>query len=191
MINFLWLFIAGLISGIIGGMGMGGGTLLIPILTIFLGFKQKNAQAINLLVFIPMSLIALIIHIKNKLVDFKVGIPVILSGVIFSILGSYLASVLSNALLKKIFAIFLLLVGINQGVQTIISLKKQKTTPKFNNVKFKIYIKKIYTSERLYCLHYCKLCDIIGTIIRQILSNKILIKKPKIILFLAKGKNEN
>ena len=141
MINFLWLFIAGLISGIIGGMGMGGGTLLIPILTIFLGFKQKNAQAINLLVFIPMSLFALIIHIKNKLVDFKVGIPVILSGVIFSILGSYLASVLSNALLKKIFAIFLLLVGINQGIQTIISLKKSKTKPKFNNVKFRIYIK--------------------------------------------------
>lgn len=141
MINFLWLFIAGLISGIIGGMGMGGGTLLIPILTIFLGFKQKNAQAINLLVFIPMSLFALIIHIKNKLVDFKVGIPVILSGIIFSILGSYLASVLSNALLKKIFAIFLLLVGINQGVQTIISLKKSKLKPKFNNVKFKIYIK--------------------------------------------------
>lgn len=141
MINFLWLFIAGLISGIIGGMGMGGGTLLIPILTIFLGFKQKNAQAINLLVFIPMSLFALIIHIKNKLVDFKVGIPVILSGIIFSILGSYLASVLSNALLKKIFAIFLLLVGINQGVQTIISLKKSKKKPKFNNVKFKIYIK--------------------------------------------------
>ena len=141
MINFLWLFISGLISGIIGGMGMGGGTLLIPILTIFLGFKQKNAQAINLLVFIPMSLIALIIHIKNKLVDFKVGIPVILSGLIFSILGSYLASVLSNALLKKIFAIFLLLVGINQGIQTIISLKKPKTKPKFNNVKFRIYIK--------------------------------------------------
>ena len=141
MINFLWLFIAGLISGIIGGMGMGGGTLLIPILTIFLGFKQKNAQAINLLVFIPMSLFALIIHIKNKLVDFKVGIPVILSGVIFSILGSYLASILSNTLLKKIFAIFLLLVGINQGIQTIISLKKPKTKPKFNKVKFKIYIK--------------------------------------------------
>lgn len=141
MINFIWLFIAGIISGIIGGMGMGGGTLLIPILTIFLGFKQKNAQAINLLVFIPMALFALIIHIKNKLVDFKVGIPVILSGVIFSILGSYLASILSNVLLKKIFAIFLLLVGINQGVQTIISLKKTKTKPKFNNLKFKIYIR--------------------------------------------------
>ena len=58
--------LTGFLAGILGGMGMGGGTLLIPILTIFLGFKQKNAQAINLLVFIPMSLFALIIHIKNK-----------------------------------------------------------------------------------------------------------------------------
>lgn len=122
-------------------MGMGGGTLLIPILTIFLSFKQKNAQAINLLVFIPMSLVALIIHIKNKLVDFKVGIPIIISGIVFSLLGSYLASILSNGLLKKIFAVFLLLVGLNQIIQTIIALKKSKNKPKFNSVKLKMYIK--------------------------------------------------
>lgn len=141
MKNLLYLFLAGLISGIVGGMGMGGGTLLIPILTIFLSFPQKNAQAINLLVFIPMSLFALIIHIKNKLVDFKVGIPIVISGVIFSVLGSYLASILSNGLLQKIFAVFLLIVGINQGVQTIIALKKPKNKPKFNKIKFKMYIK--------------------------------------------------
>lgn len=122
-------------------MGMGGGTLLIPILTIFLSFKQKSAQAINLLVFIPMSLVALIIHIKNKLVDFKVGIPIIISGIVFSLLGSYLASILSNGLLKKIFAVFLLLVGLNQIIQTIIALKKSKNKPKFDSVKLKMYIK--------------------------------------------------
>lgn len=141
MKDFLYLFFAGLVSGVVGGMGMGGGTLLIPILTIFLSFKQKNAQAINLLVFIPMSLFALFIHIKNKLVDFKVGIPIVISGVIFSILGSYLASILSNNILQKIFAVFLLIVGVNQGIQTIISLKKSKNKPKFNKIKFKIYIK--------------------------------------------------
>ena len=141
MIEFLWLFLAGLVSGIVGGMGMGGGTLLIPILTIFLSFQQKSAQAINLLVFIPMSLVALVIHIKNKLVDFKVGIPIIISGVAFSVVGSYLASILSNKLLQKIFAVFLLLVGLNQAVQTIIALKKSKKKPKFDNVKFRIYIK--------------------------------------------------
>ena len=120
---------------------MGGGTLLIPILTIFLSFKQKSAQAINLLVFIPMALTALIIHIKNKLVDFKVGIPIIVSGIIFSLFGSYLASILSNIILQKIFAVFLLLVGLNQIIQTIITLKKSKKQPKFDNIKLKVYIK--------------------------------------------------
>lgn len=141
MKDFIYLFLAGLASGIVGGMGMGGGTLLIPILTIFLSFKQKNAQAINLLVFIPMSLFALGVHIKNKLVDFKVGIPIVISGVAFSIFGSYLATIISNNILQKIFAVFLLIVGINQGVQTIILLKNSKKKAKFDNIKFKIYIK--------------------------------------------------
>lgn len=141
--NVLWMAIAGFISGIIGGMGMGGGTLLIPILTIFLGFAQKNAQAINLLVFIPMALFALIIHIKNKLVDFGVGIPIIISGIFFSIGGSLLASVLSNELLKKIFAIFLLLVGVNQAIQTIIAIKNKEKVNKKNKkiYKFRIFYK--------------------------------------------------
>ena len=45
--NLIWLVLAGIVSGIVGGMGMGGGTLLIPILTIFLSFPQKNAQAFH------------------------------------------------------------------------------------------------------------------------------------------------
>jgi len=132
--------IVGIVSGIVGGMGMGGGTLLIPILTIFLGFAQKNAQAINLLVFIPMSLVTLIIHIKNKLVDFRVGIPIVISGVIFSVFGSILASILSNELLQKIFAIFLLLVGINQVIQTIIAIKNKNKTSKNDKKQYKFRI---------------------------------------------------
>ena len=141
MINSIYQIIAGFASGIVGGMGMGGGTLLIPILTIFLFFTQKQAQAINLLVFIPMSLVALIIHIKNKLVSFKVGVPIIISGVLFSVLGSYLASILKNELLQKIFAVFLLIVGINQAVQIFLHLKKNDKKPKFEKIKFKIFLK--------------------------------------------------
>ena len=61
----------GIIGGVLGGMGMGGGTLLIPLLTIFLNLPQKEAQAINLIAFLPMSIIALILHYKNKLLKFK------------------------------------------------------------------------------------------------------------------------
>ena len=141
MMNIVWLGLAGIVSGVVGGMGMGGGTLLIPILTIFLGFAQKNAQGINLIAFIPMSLVALIIHMKNKLVDFKVGIPIICSGLLFSVGGSYLASLLNNDILKKIFAVFLLLVGVYQAIQTIITIKNSKKKCTEGKYKFRVYIK--------------------------------------------------
>lgn len=138
--NILWLILAGLVSGVFGGMGMGGGTLLIPILTIFLSFPQKNAQALNLFVFIPMAVVSLIVHIKNKLVDFKVGIPVIISGTIFSVGGSLLAGSVSNEVLRKIFGCFLLGVGVYQGVQAFITFKKQKDLEK-SNFKIRLIVK--------------------------------------------------
>ena len=49
------LILIGLISGIISGMGIGGGTILIPALTIILSMEQNTAQAINLIYFIPTA----------------------------------------------------------------------------------------------------------------------------------------
>lgn len=138
--GFLWLVLAGLVSGIFGGMGMGGGTLLIPILTILLGFAQRNAQAINLLVFIPMAIVSLIIHIKNKLVDFKVGIPVMISGTIFSVGGSIITNLIGNDIMRKIFGIFLLIVGIYQGFQAILMFKAKGKSCE-PDYKVKVYFK--------------------------------------------------
>jgi len=129
--NIILFGIAGVISGIVAGMGMGGGTLLIPILTIFLHVKQNLAQGINLIVFVPMSIFALIIHCKNKLVDFKVGIPIVLSGIITSIAGSLLATKLNNETLKKLFGGFLLLVGVWQIISIFILKKEPKQKSKF------------------------------------------------------------
>ena len=128
--------LAGVVSGIVAGMGMGGGTLLIPILTIFLGVQQHLAQGINLIVFVPMSLVTLIIHCKNKLVDFKVGIPIILSGLISSIIGSLLALEVRNELLRKMFGYFLLLVGIWQIISAFIPQEKTKNVPQVKVVGF-------------------------------------------------------
>ena len=141
MTQFVELGIAGVISGIVGGMGMGGGTLLIPILSIFLGFAQKDAQGINLLVFIPMSIVALIFHIKNKLVDFRVGVPVVVVGVVFSVLGSVIANSLSNNNLRVYFGVFLLLVGVFQFIQTFINSKKNNGVDNNNGIKLRVFIK--------------------------------------------------
>lgn len=130
----LWYLIAGVVSGVIAGMGMGGGTLLIPILSIFLNVEQRNAQGINLIVFVPMSIVALIIHCKNKLVDFKIGIPIMLSGVVASVGGSLLAMSISNGLLKKLFGYFLLLVGVWQIITIFLPQNKADKTPQFKVV---------------------------------------------------------
>ncbi len=112
-----WLLIIfGVLGGILGGMGMGGGTLLIPLITIFTDIKQKEAQGINLIVFLPMAIIALIIHFKNKLVHFKAGIYIIITGVIFSALGAYVALSLKSQNLKLYFGIFLIALSIFQFI---------------------------------------------------------------------------
>ena len=67
----IFAIIIGVIGGVISGMGMGGGTILIPLVTTFLHFEQKVAQSINLIAFIPMAIISVIIHIKNKMVCIK------------------------------------------------------------------------------------------------------------------------
>ena len=117
-----WEIVVGILGGIVGGMGMGGGTLTIPLLTIFLSYKQLSAQGINLIAFLPMSLVALFIHIKNHLVAFKSTWLLALVGCIFSLGGALVANNVSNMLLKKLFAIFL----IGLGVWQIIEMKKSK-----------------------------------------------------------------
>ena len=121
----IWEIVAGILGGIIGGMGMGGGTLTIPILTIFLSYAQLSAQGINLTAFLPMSLIALIIHIKNHLVAFKQTWLLALVGSIFSLGGAILANHISNSVLKKLFAVFLIGLAIWQIVELIKSKKKK------------------------------------------------------------------
>ena len=103
--------IIGFFAGIIGGMGMGGGTILIPALIMFAKVDPKIAQSINLLSSIPMAIFALIIHIKNKNVILKLVIPIALFGILGSIVGAFLAYYLSSEILKKAFGIFLFVVG--------------------------------------------------------------------------------
>ena len=125
-----WEIVAGVLGGVIGGMGMGGGTLTIPILTIFLGYKQLQAQGVNLVAFLPMSIIAIIIHIKNKLVDFKSTWLLAVVGCVFSLGGSLIAVKLKNEVLTKLFAIFLIGLAIWQLVELIKSKNKKQETKK-------------------------------------------------------------
>ena len=121
-----WEIVAGVIGGIVAGMGMGGGTLTIPILTIFLKYEQLRAQGVNLVAFLPMAVVALFVHVKNKLVDFKRTWLLALIGSVFSLGGALIANNMSNSILKKFFAIFLIGLGIWQFVEMKKEAKKKQ-----------------------------------------------------------------
>ena len=122
---FLYILF-GFFGGVLGGMGMGGGTLLIPMLTLFTGMQQIKAQGINLVVFIPMAICSLVCHIKNKLVDFKSVIVLSIVGVVSTILGSIVANQIDNEKLKLYYGIFLIMLGIFQFLSLWIFKKTQK-----------------------------------------------------------------
>ena len=63
----MFLTILGFFSGIIGGMGMGGGTILIPALILFAHIDPKIAQSVNLLSSIPMTIFCRLFHLVRDL----------------------------------------------------------------------------------------------------------------------------
>jgi len=91
---------------------MGGGTALIPILTIFLGIEQKMAQGINLLAFVVMAIFSLVIHIKNGYVHTSGLFIIILGGIIFSCIGAFVAISMPSTILRIIFGFFLCFLAI-------------------------------------------------------------------------------
>lgn len=104
--------IAGIVSGILGAMGFGGGGILILYLTLYKDMPQTVSQGINLLFFIPSAILAIIFHIKNKLIDKKTALIYIGYGLVGVVLGFLLLNRLEDNTLRTIFAVMLTAVGI-------------------------------------------------------------------------------
>ena len=123
----IMLIAIGFFAGIISGMGIGGGTLLIPALTIFMDMEQKTAQTINLIYFIPTAIIALTNHIKNNRIEKQNLKSLIIFGLIGAVIGSFSAKYLQSNLLKKLFGIFLSTIGILEIIKGIRYNKNNKS----------------------------------------------------------------
>lgn len=112
--GYLIPFLAGTVTGILSGFGVGGGTLLLVYMTAFAGLDQRLAQGINLLYFIPAALLALPSHIKNGYIEKTVLIPAISAGLICAALAAWIATGLEVKLLRKLFGVFLILIGVRE-----------------------------------------------------------------------------
>lgn len=128
--------IFGIIAGIVASLGMGGGTLLILLLTFLKNMDQHVSQVTNLIFFIPTAITTIIINIKHKQIDFRSSKDIIIYGIIGSIIGSIIAIDLSNQKLKKIFGIFLLIISIFQVYENYTSyINLKKTNNKISKNK--------------------------------------------------------
>jgi hypothetical protein len=114
----------GVVSGIVSGTGMGGGTILIFLLTFTCGVEQHIAQATNLIFFIPTSIVAIIVNIKNKNIDLKMAIIISIFGILGAIIGANLSIKTDVKMLKKYFGIFLAIIAIHE-IYTIIKENKK------------------------------------------------------------------
>ena len=118
----------GIVSGIVSGTGMGGGTILIFLLSFILGIEQHTAQATNLIFFIPTSIVAIIVNFKNKNIEVKQAIIISIFGVLGAIIGANIAIYMDVKILKKGFGIFLIFVTMNEIYSIIKLYKKDKKT---------------------------------------------------------------
>ena len=113
MTDWILPFLCGLGASVISAWGVGGGTLLLLVMTLFLGVDQRTAQGVNLLFFLPTAASALVCHWKNGYLDkpaLKAAVP---PAVLLALAGAWAATALDVDLLRKPFGVYLLLSGVS------------------------------------------------------------------------------
>ena len=106
--QFYLYLVLGFLGGIPAGMGMGGGTVTIPLLVLVGGVEQKLAQSANLFAFLPMSTLALKTHFDNGLLKTDGILHTEIPALVLSFLGVMIASSLPSLQLRKLFGVFLI-----------------------------------------------------------------------------------
>ena len=122
MTAWFWPLLAGFGTGILSAWGVGGGTLLLLIMTLFLGVDQTTAQTINLLYFLPTAGVSLFFHRKNGLLDKAAIRQAVPAGLVTAAAAVWLATTVDVEILRKPFGVFLLFTG----VMTLRQTKRKK-----------------------------------------------------------------
>lgn len=126
---WFWGFLVGIATGVLSGFGVGGGSILLIYLIAFADIPQQEAQGINLIYFLPAALAALPSHFKNGYVEKPVAFYAILGGLLCSALAAVLSNRMDVSILRKLFGVFLLIIGIWELVRKDPDHKTEKRSP--------------------------------------------------------------
>ena len=124
MVEWMLPFLAALGTGVLSSWGVGGGTLLLVCMTLFLGVGHREAQAINLLFFLPTAGISLFFHRKNGFLDKDTWRQAAIPGTAAALAGAVLSMAVDISLLRKPFGLFLLY----SGGSMLLSARKKNGT---------------------------------------------------------------
>jgi uncharacterized protein len=115
-VRLLGVFAAAIVAGVCGGLfGIGGGTILVPLLALLFAYDQQTAQGTSLIALVPPTgLLAFLSYYRAHEVDIRVGLLIIPGVFLGGILGGKLANAMSPHRMRAVFAIFLFLLGIWQ-----------------------------------------------------------------------------
>jgi uncharacterized membrane protein YfcA len=109
----LSLILIGILAGVLSGLvGVGGGIIMVPLLVMFFGFNQHQAQGTSLAVLaVPVTAVAVFNYYKEGQINIKYAAIIAVFFVVGSIFGSKFALTLDQKMLKKIFAVVLLVIA--------------------------------------------------------------------------------
>ena len=113
MTDWIIPFLCGLGASVVSAWGVGGGTLLLLVMTLFLGVDQRTAQGINLLFFLPTAASALVCHARGGYLDkptLKAAVPVAVAA---ALVGAWMSNAVEVEVLRKPFGVYLLLSGVS------------------------------------------------------------------------------
>ena len=110
------VLLTGILGGVASGMfGIGGGTIMVPILGLLLGFTQHRAQGTSLVALIPPTgVLAVLAYGKMGYVDWRVGLLLIPGVFLGGIAGGKMAKGIPSAMMRRVFAAFMFLFGVWQ-----------------------------------------------------------------------------
>ena len=112
--TFIGLLFLGIISGYFSGLvGIGGGVIIVPALVFIFGFSQHTAQGTTLALLVPpIGILAALSYYQKGFVDMKSAIIICIGFIIGGFIGGKMAIGLSEDLMKRIFAIVLIIIGV-------------------------------------------------------------------------------
>ncbi len=113
MNEFLLPFLCGAAAGVLSAWGIGGGTLLLLCMTLFLGVTQAEAQGINLLFFLPTAGVSLLFHRRSGYLNKRVLRAAIPAGTLCALLASLASCLIDLSYLRIPFGLFLLYAGLS------------------------------------------------------------------------------